>query len=212
MASRSITTSAVGVASEPPDEVTIQFSATAIEPDITSARRTVAETAADLRRLLDARGIPADRTRTVRFNVREHRPAPNEPDDREADQYLATEVVSVSLHALDDLSETLSTAVDDAGVEIGDVTFTFQTPTRRALQREAIADAVETARGKAEAAAAAEGLTVGEVVQMQTDGGSQPRQTGSGLVLDTEQSRSGPESGPIETHVTVEVEYELRDS
>ena len=43
--------------------------------------------------------------------------------------------------------------MDEAGVEINEVAFTFRTETRRDIQREAIADAVTTARKKAEAAA-----------------------------------------------------------
>lgn len=51
----------------------------------------------------------------------------------------------------DPLADVLTAAVDDARSEIDGVTFTFQTETNRELEREAIADAVATARQKAEA-------------------------------------------------------------
>lgn len=211
MTEQTVTTTAVGQTSAPPDQVGVQFAANAVEPSVAAARRSVAEQAAALREALADAGVPDDRVRTEKFNI--HRQRPGEPrthDDGgdDAEEYEATESIGVTLHDLDRLEGVLSGGVD-AGVQVADVTFTFRTGTHRELQREAIADAVETARAKASAAAAAEGVAVGEVRSIVTDDGSRPRRTGSGgapLSMDTSGS---VESGPIDVDVRVEVEYGL---
>lgn len=212
MATQIITTTAVGRASAPPDEVGLQFLAHATEPDVTSARRDVAEQATRLREVLDDTGIPDDHIRTVRFRIRQRPPERGDHSEQAPQPYHATETISVTLRDLDRLGETLSTAVDQAGVEIDEVSFTFRTETQRELQCDAIADAVETARQKATAAAAAEDMAVGEVRSIVTDGGSRPRRTSAGQQLAMDTAESGSlESGPIDIQVRVDVEYELSD-
>lgn len=211
MTERTVTTTAVGTASGRPDQVNVSFAANAVELSVAAARRSVAEQAAALREAVADAGVPDDRVRTEQFNIRRHRPGDTRhggDDGDDAEEYEATEKVGVTLHDLDRLEEVLSGSVD-AGVQIGDVTFTFRTGTHRELQREAVADAVATAREKASAAAAAEGLVVDGVRSIVTDDGSQPRVTRSGgapLSMDTSGS---VESGPIDVDVRVEVEYGL---
>lgn len=205
-----VTTSAQGRASGQPDRVDLQFSATATESDVTSARRTVAERAAVLREVLDDAGVPSDQVRTTGFRV--NRPPPNrgpqsDPDDR---PYEGTESVRVTLYGQSRIDPVLSTAVDEAGVEVDDVTFGFRIETRRDLQQEAIADAVETAREKAAAAAVAEGMRVSDALSIVTDGGNRPRKAQAWETLAADTGGSGSvESGPLDVTISVEVEYAL---
>lgn len=212
MVDQTITTTAVGQASAPPDEVALQFTATVDRADVAGARRAVVEQAAALRDVLDANGVPGERVRTSRFQIRKRPREQHRHSDWEERPYRATETIDVTVRDLDRLGDVLSSAVEDAGVEISEVSFTFQTETRRDLQRDAIADAVATARKKAAAAAAAEGLAVDEVRSMVTDDGSRPmrRSAGQQLAMDTAESGS-LDSGPIDVHVRVEVEYGLTD-
>lgn len=213
MAEQTLTTTAVGRASAPPDEVDLQFAATAEEPDVASARRAVAERATQLRRVLDEAGVPAEQVRTERFQIRQRPPERGEGSDQDSRPYRATETIGVALLDLDRLGDVLSTAVDEAGVEVGEVAFAFRTETRRDLQREAIADAVETARRKATAAAAAEELAVGRVRSIVTDDGPRPRRTSAVRFKAKGSDESGSiESGPMEVQVRVEVEYELGEA
>lgn len=214
MTDQTITITAVGRTSSPPDEVDLQFEARGVDPDVTTARRAVADRALALREELDAVGIPDERVRTSRFRIQQGPPDHRRPSesDPETQPYRATEVITVVLFDLDRLGDVLSAAVDDAGVEINEVAFTFQTGTQRDLQQEAIADAVDTARRNATAAAAVEDLTVGSVQSIVTDSGSRPRQLRAGQALAMETGASGsPESGPIEVSVSVEVEYRLEE-
>lgn len=212
MTDRTITVTAAGRASAPPDEVVLGFSASATEPAVTTARRSVAEQATELRRVLDGTGLPDDQIRTDRFRIKQQRPDRRERTDPDSLPYQATERITVALFDLDRLGDVLSAAVDEAGVEIDEVAFTFRAATRRALQREAIADAVGAAREKATAAATAEDLTVGDVRSMATDVGSHPRRTGAGRQLAFKGNESGSvESGPLDLQVSVEVEYELKE-
>lgn len=210
MADPTLATSAVGRTRAPPDKVELRFEASATEPNVTGARRAVADRAARLRGVLDETGVPDERVRTTRFRVgRQSRGPHGREHDPESRPFEATETVGVTLHDLDALGDVLAAAVDDADAEIGDVTFTFRTETKRELEREALEDAVETARRKADAAASAEGLTVGDVRSMTTENRSRARRTGTGLGAAAQESGNAPTSGPIDVTVTVEIEYEL---
>lgn len=212
MPDETITTAAVGRASTRPDQVGLQFSATAVEPDVTAARRAVAEQASQLRQVLDEVGISEERIRTERFRIRRQPPDRDKDTEPYAHPFHATETVAVTLVDLDRLGDALAAAVDHAGVEIDEVAFSFRTETRRDLQREAIADAVATARRKATAAAAVEDLAVGGVRSIVTDDGSRPRRTGAVRLKAGSATEAGSvESGPIDVEVRVEVEYELEE-
>ena len=110
------------------------------------------------------------------------------------------------------LGDVLSAAVDEAGVEIDEVAFTFRPETRRTLQREAIADAVDEARKKAAAAAEVEGLTVDGVRSIVTDEQNRIRRTSAAMRSGATAESGSVESGPIDVAVRVEVEYCLSDS
>ncbi len=214
MTEQTITTTAVGRTNAQPDEVDLKFAARATDPDVTTARRAVADQALVLREELDTVGIPDERIRTSRFRIRQGPPDRGNPSasDPETQPYRANEIITVVLFDLDRLGDVLSAAVDDAGVEIDEVAFTFQTATQRDLQQTAIADAVDTARQNATAAATAEDLTVASVQSIVTDSGSRPRRLGAGQALGSRIQESGSvKSGPIEVSVTVEVEYHLEE-
>lgn len=213
MAEQTVTTAAVGRTSAPPDEAELRFAADAIDPDVTGARRAVAEQATLLRQVLDETGIPEEQIRTDRFRIRRRPPDRGDEPEREVRSYHATETISVTLLDLDRLGEALAAAVDKAEVEIDEVAFAFRTETARELQREAIADAVRTARRKATAAAAAEELAVGGVRSIVTDDGPRPRRTSAVRFKAKGSDESGSiESGPMEVQVRVEVEYELGEA
>lgn len=211
MNDRTITTTAVGRTSGQPDEVTLRCSANAVEPDVASARRTVAELATRLREVLDGVGIPDERVRTERFRLRQRQPHPREEPVDEDLPYRATETIAATLHDLDLLGSTLSGLVARAALEIDEVGFGFRTETYRSLEREAIADAVGTAREKAHAAAAVEDLEVGDASSLRTDVGSTPRRTeaGSRLKSAAADESGSVESGPLEVEARVEAVYEL---
>lgn len=214
MSDRTVTTAATGRTSAPPDEVTVQLSSNAVESDVMAARRGVAERAARLRSVLADAGVPGDRVRTSRFTVTQRPPHRGQESegDPESRPYEATESLTVTLRDLDSVGEVLAVAVDDAAAEIDTVNFGFRTATERELDREAVADAAETARKRAEAAAAAEGLRVGDVRSIATDHEAVNRQTASGLgEALTESGSQGPESGPIDVTARVEATYELRE-
>lgn len=220
MAEQTITTAAVGRTSAPPDEVGLRFAVRAVDPDVTGARRGVAERATQLRRVLDDVGVPGDQIRTSGFHIRQRPPERDRPPgggsegdvDADARPYRATEKISVTLLDLDSLSDVLAAAVDDAGVEIDEVVFTFRTETRRELEREALADAVATARAKANAAAGAEDRGVGKVQSITTEDVTRPHRKGAGQQLAGAATESGTvESGPMEVQIRTRVEYRLTE-
>ncbi|MFC4451562.1 SIMPL domain-containing protein [Halorussus aquaticus] len=215
MTAPTITTDAVGRTRAPPDRVELGFETRAVEPDVTAARRSVAERATELRRVVVEAGATDENVRSTRFRVRRQSPGHSGDAERDPESrpFEAMESVAVTLDDLDALGDLLAAGVDEANAEIDDVTFTFRTETKRQLEREAVADAVTTARRKAEAAAAAEGVGVGGVRSLTTEERSRARQSGAALGAGAaEQSGTAPASGPIDVTVGVTVEYELVES
>ncbi|WP_158059318.1 SIMPL domain-containing protein [Halorussus halophilus] len=213
MADRTITTGATGETQAPPDEAIVQFDAKAVEPDVLSARRVVAEQSGELRTALAEVGISEERIKTAQFRVTQRRPHSGPETNRDPDElpYKGRESLVVTLHDLDAVGDVLSAAVEKAGVEIDTVSFGFQTETKRELEREALTDAATTARQKAEAAADAEGLTVEGVVSMTTGEDVQPRRTAAGLGAEVATQSAAPSSGPLDVSVALEATYELRE-
>ncbi|MFC7081186.1 SIMPL domain-containing protein [Halorussus caseinilyticus] len=96
----------------------------------------------------------------------------------------------------------------DTGATVPDVQFGLREGTRRRLEDEAFGDAMDRAREKAERIAAAEGLAVGGVREVTTQGGGMGM---SSIVNDALAGNGDPElhPDPIVVSKGVEVVYEL---
>lgn len=177
---------------------------------MTDAHRTAAEQATHLRQVLDGVDVPeigSERANSAstpqnRGNQPEQGPRP----------YRTTETTDVTLRDLDRLGDVLSAAVDEAGVEIDEVAFTFRTEARRALQCEAIADgrrcgAEEGNRGGRGREPDCRRRPVDCDRRAGANSTDVRRPTTAG---DTSESE-GVESGPIDVSARVEIEYWLSD-
>lgn len=217
MSDRTITTTVMGEASAPPDEAGVQVTASASAPDPSAAREAVAEQVASLNEVLKEVDVPEDRIRTERFRIERERSdrKPGGPPDGGARSdrdppYRAIQHIGITVRELDRLDGILSAAVDRAGVGVDRIDFGFRTDTRRELQQEAVADAVNAARRKAATAAREAGSRLGDAVSIVTDDASNPSR--SLEMASGDASSQSVASGPIDTQVRVEVTYEMDHS
>jgi uncharacterized protein YggE len=214
MADRTVSTTAVGGATDRPDRAELVFAVEAADPEPAAARRAAAEQSAALGETLRDAGVPEEAVRTGSFRIgrRQRRPPHPGPDgddgaDPEQPPYVATETVEVGLDDPSTVGDVLAAAVDDAGVGVEDVRFTFTDDRHETLLDEAIRDAVAAARRNAEAAAAAEGESLGAVRKLDVDERAGTRRSAAGL-SDTAES-AGPSSGPMEVVARAEATFEL---
>lgn len=212
MTEHTITTTATGRVSAPPDEVDITFSASALEPDVTGARRAVVEQATLLREALDAVDVPTSRSgrfgfesdsgRPIGGTTRTTPPSRTTRPRRSASRCSTSTASARRCRPPSSRRASKSTRWDSpSGRRPGE-----PSSATRSLMR-------SRRHEKAASTAAAEDLAVGEVRSIVTDDGLRPRRTSAGRQLTVDTAESGTlERGPIDIQVRVEVEYDLLDS
>jgi uncharacterized protein YggE len=145
-----------------PDRATVHV---AVETKAENAAAAAAENARVQQRVIAAirgLGVPNDRISTTQYNVLpDYRYEPN----REARLvgYRVTNTVVVELHQLDRVGPVLDVALGAGANRI--TSLQFYASNTEAARREAIARAVQTARGDAEAMARAAGGSLGELME-----------------------------------------------
>ncbi|MFC4357587.1 SIMPL domain-containing protein [Halobium salinum] len=150
MNDRTVSTTATGRAAGHPNRAELKLSAEAVDPEPMAARRAVGGQSVALRQSLREAGVPDDTVRTSEFRIVRRPRRPERPERSEAadepDPYTATESVHVTVADPDDVGPVLTGAVDDAGVGVDEVTFTFSEERRAELVRTATRKGVAVAR------------------------------------------------------------------
>jgi hypothetical protein len=211
-ATRTVTVTATGQTEGTPDRATVAFGVRGTAESVAQARQRATDAASALFDVLAERGVPEEAVGTRRFSVGERdRPdGIHDPDGRAGDDtdgpttYVAEQVVGYRTTDLETLDAVVTAAVDDAGGEVDRLGFGFRESTRRTLREAALMDAMGSARSQAATVAEAEGLAVGAVRTVETDG-----TRGGGEALDTRHGgggRSTVDLTPERETVTARVE------
>lgn len=201
MSDRTITADATGRSESIPDLATVEVVVTGEGDTATAARTVAADRATTVRESL---AVPADRIGTVDLTV-EDADDPFAPDIDAA--FRATERLHVE--CVPETVESVVLDVSGVGGSVASVEFHVHADVHRRLQDEALADAMERARAKAERMAAVEGLAVDDVREVTTC------ETGTGMDGIVDQALSGCGSdvdidpSPVVATERVEVVYEL---
>jgi uncharacterized protein len=111
---------------------------------------------------LRAAGIPADAIRTVGYDLQQEWDFVG--NKRVSRGYVARNTIEVRVDTIDRIGELLEMAVGSGATSVGGIRFDLKD--RAKLEREALRLAVVEARGEAEAAAAAAGLTIARVLRI----------------------------------------------
>lgn len=159
VADNRIHVSAIGEAEAEPDQAIVNVAITAEDDDIETVRDELATGSADLTDALDELGVEYETT-DYRVGQSSYR-----HDERDEPEYRGSHAFEITLEDPDQTGTVIDTAVD-AGAEIGNVQLTLSEDERQALRDEAIEAAMEDARTQADTIAAAGGLEVVSVSEV----------------------------------------------
>jgi uncharacterized protein len=156
-----------GIVHAVPDRAFITVGAESRASSAREAQRRNTELMTPILDKLRAAGVPADAIRTIGYDVQYEWDFVN--NKRVGRGYVARNTVELRVDAIDRVGEFLEIAAGSGATSLGGVRFDLKN--RPQLQREALKLAVEDARGKAEAVAAAAGRAVNRIVQIAEQGG-----------------------------------------
>ena len=162
-----------GVVHAVPDRAWITIGAESRASSAREAQRRNTELMTPVLDKLRAAGLPADAIRTVGYDVQYEWDFVN--NKRVGRGYVARNTVEARVDAIDRVGEFLEIAAGSGATSLGGVRFDLKN--RAQLQKEALKLAVEDARGKAEAVAAAAGRGINRILQIaeQAAGDDTPR-------------------------------------
>lgn len=162
---RTVEVAAGGRVQADPDRAVVRVAVTARADSVEAVRRQMAENASRMRSALEGAGLDADQITSARFDIRRnfrHEERPEEP------AFQGQHAFVVTLADTDRAGEVVVTAVENGATRVDEVEFTITPETRRELREQALAAAVENARGQAEVAASGAGLELTGVRTVRT--------------------------------------------
>jgi uncharacterized protein YggE len=156
---RTVTTTGQAELSLAPDQawVTVGIEARAQKPQ--DAQRQAAEVMNRVHAQLEALGIPAAAIKTVSFNLNADWDYSN--DQRRLRGYIVTNLVQVRVDDITKVADVLDRSIASGGNAIHGIRWDIKD--RAKVERDALRQAVEDARQRAEVAVAAAGATLGPV-------------------------------------------------
>lgn len=203
MNSRTITTSAVGQSEAPPELATIEGLAIGEGTSASDAKAVAEDRAATIRKSITDVSTDDIRTTNIQVNNTDELFDPATQSPYQAKEYF-------EITCLPDKVEPAVTAVTTAGGAVQTIHFHLREDTHQTLQDEALTQAAERAREKAEVIASAEGLAVADVQTMTTDHPT----PGMDSIVDkalASDSETDVHPTPITVSEKVEAKYELTE-
>lgn len=163
-------TAGEGVVRAVPDRAFVTITAESRASNPRDAQRRNIEQMKPVLDKLRAAGIPEEAIRTTAYEL--HREYEWERERRVAKGYVARNSVEVRVDQIDRLGELLDIAVSAGATDVGGIRFDLKE--RAKLERDALRLAVQDARGRAEAVAAAAGQAIEGVLRIEEHGVTAP--------------------------------------
>lgn len=149
-----------------PDRAFVSVATSSRAQTPTAAQRQSADALAAVFKVLRGSGIADAAIRTVRYDIQ---PLFDYVNGKQISRgYQATNAVEVQVDALDRLGVVLDAVVGAGATEVGGVRFDLKN--REALERDALKQAVASARAKADAAAAGASRSVESILRIEESG------------------------------------------
>jgi len=206
-ASRTIQVSASGQATAQPDLGMLRVGVRATADDPTTARTRVANNISQVRSALEEMGIDAEQIRTVDYNLWEDREPRRMEGKSDETHYRARHVLLIEVQDIDQLGSVIDATVDAGVTNIHDVRYTLSEETRRELRQEALADAMDNARGQADTLAEQADLRVTGVWSVSTHDVSFPGPRYETAVANGGHGGTSIDTGPVTVSASVSVQY-----
>lgn len=208
--SRTITVSTVGEVKTQPDKAIIHVASTVVADDPTTARDRLASNVSEMREALSEIGISKDQIRTTDFDLFERHPEKRRPDETGGQtEYHARQEFAIEVTNISKAGEVIDTAVGSGATQVRGVQFTLSDEKRTQLRKDALKDAMSTAKDQAQVIANSANLTV-TGVHSATTGNADFRP----VIVERVATRGGDagggtsiDSGPVTVHMSVQVTY-----
>lgn len=211
MPERSVTTSGQAAVRLAPDRawVTVGIEARALKPQEAQKKAALAMQA--VHQKLESLGIPKDAIRTVAFNLNADWDYTN--NRRVLRGYVVSNHIEVKVDALDTLADVLDQSIAAGANAIHGVRWDLQNRDR--VERDALRQAVDDAKQRAEVAVAAAGATLGPVLRISEQRyEARPMPRDMMMRAQTAGEAGAPETpispGEIEVRATVTVSFSIR--
>jgi uncharacterized protein YggE len=162
---RTISVTGTGTANGSPDIAYIELGVQIRNSDIGAAVEQSNTTMEAVMAAVSELGIPPEDIQTTQFNVWQDQPvdpATGMPSDQTS--YIVTNMVQIKVRQIDQISDVIQTALDAGANQVFGLTFGMDDPS--ALEATAREQAVADARTRAEALAAAFGVTLGDPISI----------------------------------------------
>ena len=202
---RSISVSATGTTSAVPDMATLRIGVTREAATAKEAMSALSSSSASVLQTVEASGIAAEDVQTSGLSLN---PVWDQRNARplQVRGYVASMTLTVRVHALDTLGSVLDRLVGDGANTLNGLQFSVAEPAPHFTR--ARRDAVEQARTKAETLAAAAGVSLGPILQINEGSGSlAPAPMARGAMM--EASSLPIASGELDFSVTVSMVYAI---
>jgi uncharacterized protein YggE len=204
---QTVQVSASGQVQTQADRAVVRVAVVSTGDDIETVRERLSSNASSMRSALEEMGVDSGQIQTAYYDISSNRRyGGGEGDEPE---YRAIHSFVVTVEDTDSVGAVIDTAVNNGASEIDGVEFTLSQDKRADLKEQALEHAMDTARGKAGAVAAAEDLTVAGVNTITTS-----QYSASPYRVETAVADSGGTSidgGPVSVSATVTVVYDLSE-
>lgn len=199
----------VGKATAVPDTALLSLGVTKTAPNVTTAQQQVNDVANKLITDLKALGIDEKNIKTTNYSVN-----PNY-DFREGTQtpngYTVSQNLEVRVKPIDKANQAVDIATKDGANMVGGISFVLDDDEQKKVQEEARKEAVANAKEKAQSLAAAAGISLGRIVDIQENSGRQMPMFYAAGALDAKTAEAPTNLTPGENtvEVTISLAYEI---
>lgn len=188
------------------DRAVIRVGIVTSADDVETVRERLSNNASSMREALVEAGIDRSQIRTARFDISSDR-NPRGEDSRQP-QYRGVHAFEITINETDRAGEVIDTAVSNGANEVDGVRFTLSPEKRQDLREQALRDAMDAARGDADAVAAQSGLTVAGVDHVSTTEYSRSPYQAEALAASADGASTSIDSGPVTVSASVTVVYD----
>lgn len=204
---RTIAVGATGQVQAQPNQAVLRVAVEATGENASAVRQRLAENVSRMREALSEMGIGSDQVTTTDFDIRSQRRYGGERRERPA--FRGRHAFTITLTDLDRTGTVIVTAVEHGVTSVEDVRFSLTEERRSTLRRQALAEAMESARGQAGVIADGANLTVTGVGTVRTaDVGYRPvRMEAATLAGDAGGAPTTIEGGAVTVTAQVQVTY-----
>lgn len=213
---RTVEVGASGQVETAPTRAVIRVGVTSRAESVETVRRQLAENASRMRQALQDAGVDPSQIATEDYDIRRDRHPRRERGEREQPRVRGRHAFVITLSNTSRVGQVVVTAVQNGATNVRDVRFTVDRQTRLDLRRQALANATQNARERAQVAADSAGLQLAGVHTVRTQAVDvhpiHRREAGLGAGADAGGAPTTFEGGTVTITAQVQVTYNATEA